>query len=219
MRFVRIYILFCSGSYDTVDQITEFYTNLLKMKNISKVDRFYLVDGGCDVLLKGTETNLATYVEDMMHLKTIKNLMENNDLFINCSFNVCALGLNVECGHGVKENELIERLKEMEENNIMIKKELLDLSQDKTKFYYDTMLKCNPGHSLVQSFVLCALDGKTGFIVPEYENVRIGRNRYVNVSDLTKTYVMCDGIRLANSIVYLHRITNEMTSEEVSSFY
>lgn len=54
-----------------------------------------------------------------------------------------------------------------------------------------------------------------GLIVPKYEHIKIRTNKYVNVSDLTQTYLTCDGIKLANSIVYLHKITDNMTSDEV----
>ena len=198
--------------YETVDKIMTFYNCLLDKCNA--VSAFYLVDGGSDVLLSGKETGLATYVEDMMNLKAIKNIVLADNSKIK-KFYVAAIGLNVECGHGVLEHELVDRLKYLEDSDIMINKELLDLVDPKVKFYYDTVLKCRPGHTLVQSFVVCALEGKTGLIVPHFEHIRIGVNKYVNVSDLTRTYVICDGLKLADSIVYLHLIGNQTTSDEV----
>lgn len=206
--------VYVMGNYETVDKIMNFYLSIYKFKNINAVNKFYLVDGGCDVLLKGSESGLATFVEDMMNLKAIMNIINKKMADIK-EFYVCAIGMNVECGHGVIEKELLNRLKELDDNNITITKEILSLSQDKTKFYKEIVLQCNPGHSLVQSFVLCALNDKIGYIVPEYENTKIGKNTKVNVSNLTKTFLICNGTKLASSILYLDMITDFMSSDEV----
>lgn len=44
------------------------YEYILQKHNVHVA---YLVDGGCDVLLSGDETELGTPVEDMMHLKAL----------------------------------------------------------------------------------------------------------------------------------------------------
>lgn len=197
-------------NYDTVQSILNSY--LAITRDLNEYD-FYLVDGGCDVLLSGNETALATYVEDMMHLKAVLQLQRAQNIY------VCAIGLNVDCGHGVLEHELIKRLEDLQDNGTLISSELLKLSDDKTKFYYDIVLDCNPSLSCVQSFVCAALEGQTGFIVPEAVKSRISQNNSVNVSDLTRTLIICNGRKLAENINYLDRITNQMSSEEVDNFF
>ena len=86
----------------------KFYKKILKVP----IDIFYLVDCGCDFILNGSETNLATFVEDIMHLKAISELSNINKLF------VCANGLNVDCGDGVLENELSDRIEYLKRKNI-----------------------------------------------------------------------------------------------------
>eukprot|EP00438_Fugacium_kawagutii_P033965 Skav229530 [mRNA] locus=scaffold451:123368:126989:+ [translate_table: standard] len=68
----------------------------------SLADALVLCDGGCDVLLTGAETGLATPVEDMAHLKAVLPL-DIPEKYI------MALGANVDCGHGVVQAELDRR--------------------------------------------------------------------------------------------------------------
>jgi len=199
--------IYAMCQYETVNDIINFYDKLFKIHDISDV---YLIDGGCDVFLSGLETELATFVEDMMHLKALIQIRDLQHLY------VCGIGLNVDCGHGVVEKELVARLEYMENNNIMLKKDVLDLNDAKTKFYYDTFLACAPHHSIVHSFVCCALENKFGYTVPRYNGrCRVKFNDSVLVSDLTKTFIICDGFLLAKSIVYLDKITNDMEADIV----
>lgn len=202
--------------FDTVDLIICAYASILEKNQIQTVDTFYLVDGGCDVLLTGKETELATFVEDMMNLKAITNIIENNIFPIN-NFYVCAIGLNVDCGHGVVELELVERLEQMRNDKIIIQEEYLSINQPHVKFYSDILAKCNIGQTLVHSFVHEALFGNYGFVVPNHPNIKITSNDKVNVSDLTKLFIICDGNKLAKSICYLDIITNTMESDQVEN--
>lgn len=211
--------VYAMRDYGTVEETMEFYHALFEEEKIDRIDKFYLVDGGCDVLLDGTETELATYVEDMMHLKSIVNLMKSGRMKIE-HFMVCAIGINVDCGHDVKEDELINRIKVLENSGIVISKELLSLDEPRTQFYKNIVLKCKTEHTLVHSFVLYALEGIYGYVIPKFDTgAKITENTKVNVSDLTRTYLICDGLKLASSITYLHKIDLKTTSEEVRSFF
>jgi len=198
----------------TVDLIVSAYTSILEKNQIQTINSFYLVDGGCDVLLTGKETELATFVEDMMNLKAITNIIENNFFPIN-NFYVCAIGLNVDCGHGVVE--LVERLEQMRTDKIIIQEEDLSIDQPHVKFYSDILAKCDIGQTLVHSFVVEALANNYGFVIPNYPNIKIAHNDKVNVSDLTKLFIICNGIKLAKSICYLDIITNTMESDQVEN--
>ena len=197
-------------NYDTVQEMKEFYEVILSGTD---VDIFYMVDGGCDSFLSGNESDLATYVEDMMHFKASTLLTNVRELIL------MAVVLNSDCGHGVIEEELVNRISELENKNIVIKKEVMSLNNPEIKYYYDTFLECKPHHSLVHSFVTAALEGITGKVVPERAKCRIGINKTVNISDLTKTLIIMNGRELAKTIVYFDKITETITSEDVANFY
>lgn len=187
--------------YDTVEEIRNFYLHLLREVTI---DEIYLVDGGCDVLLTGTESELGTPVKNMMHLKAILDLPISTKI-------VCAVGLNVDCGHGVVESELEERL-----SKTKFESRLLTLDEEDCKFYYNTFNKCNPRNSIVHSLVCSSLEDSYGYVIPKHLQKRISEAK-VNVSDLTRLFIECDMNELSIEIVYLDKITDTMTSDEVDS--
>jgi hypothetical protein len=220
--------IYAMTNYNTVKEICDFYDAVLN--NYNEINAAYMCDGGCDGILHGSETELGTPVEDYMHIKAIilNNKIKNKY--------VCALGMNADCGHGVIESELLSRLNFIRENGIILSEEILDLSPNisgtavtneyeavqidkkdkshKVKFYYDTVLKCTPKHSIVHSFVLCALEGNYGQIIPKYAKSRMTVNRDVIVSDLTKTFIICDADKLYNNNLFMPSLDIHMTSDE-----
>lgn len=191
--------------YDTVNDIITFYDSLLKI--YGDIQKIYLCDAGCDVLLNGSETELATPVEDWMHFKAVM-LSKINKKY------VCALGLNVDCGHGVIETELIERLNFMRKNDMILHEEIFDLSDDKVKYYCDIFTNCNPEYSIVHSFVMDSLNGKSGYVIPECAKSRIGINTTVFVGNLTKTFIVCDAQKLYDDNYFMERLSLDMSSDE-----
>lgn len=200
------HIVYAMCSYEYTSEIKKFYDRILPMY---KIDSIYLIDGGCDILLKGNEGFLGTPVEDMMHLKVVK------DLNINDKY-VCAIGMNVDCGDDVIECELIKRIHELENRNIIQSEIILNMKQDNVKFYLDTFLDCNPENSLVHCFIYESLINNYGYIIPSLTE-KIKDNKLVNISELTKTFIKCDLLKLANSIIYLNDIKDDMNSDEVDN--
>lgn len=220
--------IYAMTNYNTIKEICDFYDSVLN--NYNEINAAYMCDGGCDGLLSGSETELGTPVEDFMHIKAIilNNKIKNKY--------VCALGMNADCGHGIIESELVARLDFLRTNGVILSEEILDLSQDisdtviineskvmqidkkdnshKVKFYYDTVLKCTPKHSIVHSFVLSALEGNYGQIIPKYAKSRMTINRDVIVSDLTKTFIICDAQKLYNYNLFMPKLDIHMTSDE-----
>lgn len=220
--------IYAMTNYHSVKEICDFYDAVLN--NYHKIDDVYMCDGGCDALLSGLETELGTPAEDYMHMKAIilNNKIKNKY--------VCALGMNSDCGHGILESELVSRLDFLRTNGVILSEEILDLTStisdsvttdefgidyvnkkdksNKVKFYYDTVLKCTPTHSIVHSFVLSALEGNYGKIIPKYVKSRMSINRDVNVSDLTKTYIICDAEKLYNYNYIMPKLDINMTSNQ-----
>ena len=141
---VHIYTL---SHYATIAQYTEGYRAALKLEFGDEVpDVLILCDGGCDVLLTGAESGLATPVEDMSHLKAILPLNIREKY-------VAALGANVDCGHGVVQAELDKRLADMRRSGTMIFSHPLTIEDAPAAYFADLVSKCAPARSIVQSLV------------------------------------------------------------------
>ncbi|CAL1134887.1 unnamed protein product [Cladocopium goreaui] len=115
-------------------------------------DVLVLCDGGCDVLLTGLETGLATPVEDMAHLKAVLPL-DIPEKYIT------ALGANVDCGHGVVQAELDRRLEVLYNSGSMIFRQPIKLEHAAGAYFAELVLRCSPVSSIVQSLVLAAMQG------------------------------------------------------------
>lgn len=200
------HIVYAICSYEYTSEIKNFYDKIL---SIYKIDSIYLIDGGCDILLKGNEGFLGTPVEDMMHLKAVTDLNINNKY-------VYAIGMNVDCGNDVIESELIKRIHELENIKIICDKIILDMNQENVNFYLDTFLDCDPENSLVHCFIYESLINNYGCKIPSLTN-KIKENKLVNISELTKTFIKCDLLKLADSIIYLNDIKDDMNSDEVDN--
>jgi hypothetical protein len=198
----EIYVLIVDS---TIQEIIDSYNYILDLhKNIYKM---YLVDGGCDVLLRGDESGLATPVEDMMHLYAVKTLNISEKY-------VCAIGMNVDtftekekenADDDPTEKDLIDRLDYLENNNILLEKYIWQKEDDKIKKYYDMVLNSNQINTIVQSFICCAIDNKTGGYIPKHLRERITKS-HINLGDLTKTFVICDLNLLFDDNLYVKNI-------------
>ena len=85
----------------------------------------------------------------MMHLKAISTLQISNKF-------VCAIGLNIDVGHGIIESELIHRLTELCLNNIILNEIILNDNDD------------NPNRSIVQSLIISAIYGHRGYYIHKF---------------------------------------------------
>ena len=87
----------------TISSITEDYNIIIAEEcEVVSLNSIYLFDGGCDALLSGRESELATPVEDMMHISAIRNFKVEKY--------VCAIGLTCDCA-SLPVEEFNERLK------------------------------------------------------------------------------------------------------------
>ena len=197
-----VYVIIIKQS--TIKQITEAYNVIIHKKNIIK---FYLVDGGCDLLLSGKESDLATPVEDMMHLKAVVNLPIKRKY-------ACAVGMTCDC-NSVPKNELLDRLKEIED--ILISKHIWSLTDPYVKKYYDIFYKSKPTNSIVNSLICSTLEGRVGYYLPKHLKLRI-RNNNVELDQLMITFVQYDLIKLSNRILYLDELDINHDIDEIDDY-
>jgi hypothetical protein len=179
----------------TIQEIYDAYLKILEL--FPEVDTLYLIDGGCDILLRGNETNLATPVEDMMSLYAVHKLSIPNKF-------IGAIGLNTETRDGVLESEIIERLKYLEENGILIEKRTWDIKDPDVARYVEIVSNSHPENTTVQSLICASLEGNQGFCIPSHLVKMKRANVYLN--ELTKTYVLCNLNKLYQDNLYVNTL-------------
>lgn len=204
----KIYVILKDCS---IEEIINNYNYLINMyKNIYYI---YLIDGGCDAFLSGKETGLGSPVEDMMHMKAVSYLDIQNKY-------LCAVGMNVDVGHGVIETELIERLDELEKNNILLEKKVWSFDEKYIKNYYDISKKLG-NKSIVHTLVCASLEGNCGNFLPLCIKKRVKKS-IVELSILTKTFCTFNFEELIKSIIYFNYIQinmNRLTVEKAINDY
>ncbi|CAE7220240.1 unnamed protein product [Symbiodinium sp. CCMP2592] len=70
---------------------------------------------------------------------------------------VAALGVNIDCGHGVVQEELDQRLVDMQCSGTMICSYPLSMHDAPAVYFTDVVSQCAPTHSVVQSLVVAAM--------------------------------------------------------------
>lgn len=189
----------------TINEIKQCYDIIILNKKINKI---YLIDGGCDVFLNGTETDLATPVEDMMHLYAI------NCLHIKNKF-VCGIGLTCDCNSVILE-ELLDRLIFMKNNNIIIEDFQLNNNNECVLKYMDIVKKSDPVNTIVHSLVCARLNGYSDYDIPNYIKQRIKKTN-VKIDNMLSRYIICNFDKLYASIKYLHLFDKNMTTNEIDN--
>lgn len=139
----------------TISEITAAYQYLTHKFSVKAL---YLVDGGCDALMTGSEEELGTPVEDMMHIKAVMPLQISEKF-------VLAVGVCVDKGHGITETDLQKRLADLK--GCCVSQHVWKLADKNVDFYSKTFLNCDPAGSIVHSLINAALMGEEGYFVPE----------------------------------------------------
>ena len=203
----------------TIETLTKSYELLIAKEfpdqTKNKPDTLILFDGGCDAFLTGEETGLATPVEDMMHIKSVLSLDIPTKRLL-------AIGANVDCGHGVVQEELDRRLADTAASGTMLFSQLLSLpSADGKKedtygaqLYHDVVMKCDPVRTIVQSLVCAALEGHRGLYTPKHLVRRI-RENMVPITDQTCTLFGFDLEKVAAEVRYLPAFTPDCGTAKV----
>jgi len=197
---VSIYIIPCWDITITCKDVQHCYEII---QQLYKVETIYLVDGGCDAILKGNEEDLGTPAEDMMHIKGIEK--------IQCAKFITAIGLCVDAHGETMIKQLAQRLLELKahEQTLVWTKENADVAR-----YITTFRKHKPVQSVVHSLVVAAIDGERGMITPSHLRAKIGKSRVV-LSELTCTQHTYPYDVIVSTNLYFHRLKDTMTLAEI----
>lgn len=194
----QVYIIHSDA---TINQVKDSYYKIIKNK---KVENLYLIDGGCDVLLSGQESDLATPVEDMIHLRALADLSIKNKY-------VCAIGMSCDC-NSVPKKELIDRLCNLDD--ILIEKYLWSLDDINVQQYYDIFHKCNPVNSIVNTLICSRLKNKEGFFTPSILKKRIAKN-LVYLDDYMVTFVKYNLMDIIKRNLYIMNLDLNSKNDEI----
>jgi len=189
----------------TINEIIKAYNIIIH--NSKRINELYLVDGGCDLLLSGNESDLATPVEDMMHLSAVRYLPITNKY-------ACAIGMPCDC-IDLKKSELINRLDDL--SNILVYQKIWSLKDENVNKYYQIVNKSRIDKTVVNSLICSALEGKTGYYLPEQLKYRLSKNN-VEIDELMVTFVQFDLIKLSHTISYLDLLNRDDNTDKIDSY-
>jgi hypothetical protein len=189
------------GSYMSVEELTRCHEAILNHAtgNSEEEAVLFLMDGGCDVFLKGNEEGLGTPEEDILHLKATMRVSR----YINNPSFVCAIGVNIDEGHGVKTDDWLGRLEEMKETGTLRFEKVLDVADPDARFYCEAVRHSRPVQSIVQSLTVAAVEGHRGQYTPAHLYYRITRNM-VELRDETATFYIMDRSAVVRENLYVH---------------
>lgn len=175
----------------TIQEMITSYQYLLP------ADTIYLVDGGCDVLLTGTEDGLGTPVEDIMHLAAVQFL---------------PIPQKYITAVGVSEEDINATLK----SSALLSSEVWDLSIPEVKRYHTIVARCHPERTVVQSLICAALDGHRGFYLPHQLVSRLAEST-IPLSIQTCTMYLFSLQQVYDANIYVRQLGFSMTVDDVDT--
>lgn len=196
-----VYLILNDTTINDINHAYKIIINKLKIKEL------YLVDGGCDVLLSGQESDLATPVEDMMHLKAVLDLPIHNKY-------VCAVGMPCDC-HSLPRHELDQRLQELED--VLLEKKVWSLQNENISMYYQIVNDSRIDKSIVNCLICSALEGKRGYHVPGKLKYRIQKNN-VEIDELMITFVKYHLKDVSDRNLYLNELNGDHKTDKIDSY-
>ncbi|CAF1317638.1 unnamed protein product [Rotaria sordida] len=203
---VPIYAILCDYDETRIELIIEAYKYLIQERTI---DELILIDGGSDVLLTGNEKQLGTPVEDMSHARAVHLLSSDK---VKSKY-IVVIGTNLEVGHGVHKSDIDTRLTALSSHAIFTWLWQYE-HDDAVRYYVDIFTRCCPRHSIVHSLICAALQGRTGYYLPEHLRSRITKS-IVSIGEETcvSTGYHFDDVMREN--VYFERLTPTLNLRQV----
>lgn len=195
--------------HSTISSITQDYNIIITEEcKINPLESIYLFDGGCDALLSGRESDLATPVEDMMHISAI--------LDFKVKKYVCAIGLTCDCTN-LPVEELEERLGYL--SKYLLEEEIWTLEDENVKKYYNiiTNSEFDKSNTIVHSLICARLEGNTGKFIPKILKSRISENK-IELNDLIITFVKYNYNDLIKDFTYLFQLKEDLYPKDIDKF-
>ncbi len=145
-----------------IKQLTEAYNTIIEAENI---DTIILMDGGTDSLMTGDEKDkdgkpaLGTPYEDISSIVAVNNTQAKNK-FLYC------LGYNVDKYHGVTDESYLMNVSNLIKQDYFIGSYMLNKKDESTQKYIDVFMNCDPENSIVNSNIICSIQGHHGNYCP-----------------------------------------------------
>jgi hypothetical protein len=126
---------------------------------------------------------------------------------------IAVIGINIDVGHGILQSDIDARLTALSPYAIFTWLWQYEYDDD-VRRYADIFSRCCSAHSIVHSLVCAALQGHTGYYLPEHLRGRIHKSR-VELSEKTCVSIGYNLDDVMRDNVYLERLTPEMNLKEV----
>ncbi len=195
------------------------YENALKtLIDLHQIDTIIVVDGGCDSILSGREEDLATPVEDMITICTVRKLYLNGiikHVYLTC------LGTTIEL---IKKDDFQINLENIyKQNGHMYHVSLRDMYQNNDKDiiqkYIDTIKNCDPKWSVINSSIIASIEGHDGRYHNPLLEERISCDiNFPDLSDATSILWIFDLNVVADHVIYLREIDKLDEDDEIDAF-
>jgi hypothetical protein len=210
----------------SIQDIVDSYTTLLSLppetadspespetadtpESAPAVDALLLVDGGCDALMTGAETHLATPVEDMSHMCAVQRLPSS----LVAAKYLVVVGADVDCAHSIVEAELSARLQALE-SHLVCQPWQLEPTDNACQAYERVFMQCQPINSIVQSLILAAMHGERGLYTPQHLASRIEHN-LVPLNSRLCTMLLYPLQQIHNDLLYKHHLEPHMRPDQI----
>lgn len=184
------------------------YKDIINTYNIKTI---ILADGGCDSILFGNESELATPVEDMMNVYVVNKLLKEQ--IISQAY-LSILGITADYFEGVKASDVEANINYLINAGALIYKQQLHHACTISNKYMATFLDCQPSKSIVNCSIVEAINENYGTITSKYLSNRLGSTQ-IEVSELTSTNYIFKLVTVADSIKYLNLLKDIDDSDEI----
>ena len=196
----------------SINELSSFFENLIRERNI---DEIFYVDGGCDSLLTGSEMGLGTPTEDLFTMKCVEYAASKFDCLgqrQRIERSLILVGLDCDTAHGVQLADLEARLLCLKPRWI----DKMNLKRPEIQRYVETVLLCNPEHSIIHSLVVGALAGLRGYQVPPWIRKRL-KKLLVPITDRMANMFCYKAEDIFEQCLYWNDIDVKMNSHDLDN--
>lgn len=178
-----------------------------------KIKTIILADGGCDSIMKGTEEELGTPVEDYMSMLCVYELYKDNyvdSIYLSC------LGLDVDTYIEIKYDDLLKKLEELEQYVIL--KKMLDKNDTYTQKYVNIFSKCQPKYSICNCCIVSAIEENYGNYHHDFLKDRLDRESCIDIKPLTKCIMIFKLDKIVKRNELIKKISDFDDSDDIDKF-
>lgn len=127
---------------------------------------------------------LGTPYEDISSIVAVNNTQAKNK-FLYC------LGYNIDKYHGVTNESYLMNVSNLIKQDYFIGSYMLNKKDESTQKYIDVFMNCDPENSIVNSCIICSIQGHYGNYHPEWLKHRLGDSK-LDIHPLMALYWLFD---------------------------